>query len=131
MLYWTDNGVNNLQRIITTGSSHAVVHQNLDCIRPIALNLRQKMVYWTNQCTYSIESVFINGSNHEFVVQSDPVAVRFPRGMSQFEDSVYWVQPSKVYMKTGTVMTMLYRSRSSTVLQDVQVVHRDSQPTSE
>ena len=89
------------------------------------------MVYWTNQCAFSIESVFINGTNREFVVESDPEAVLFPRGMSQFEDTVYWVQPSKIYKKTGSVMTLLYYGTSSQVLQDVQVVHPKSQPTSE
>lgn len=50
ILYWTDNGHRNLQRIITNGSSHAVIHQNLHCVQPLALDYRKKMVYWSDYC---------------------------------------------------------------------------------
>ena len=89
------------------------------------------MVYWGDQCAYSIESVLINGTSHSIVVNSDESAVQFPRGMSQFGDSVYWVQPNGVYEKTGQNLSVLYNSPSSDVLQDIQVVHPDTQPTSE
>ena len=133
ILYWTDSGHRNLQRILTTGTSHAIIHQALQhhCVKPIALNLQQRMVYWGDQCAYSIESVLINGTSHSYVVNGDMNSVRFPGGMSQFRDSVYWVQPNGVYKKTGEEMDNIYDSPSSRVLQDIQVVHPDTQPTSE
>ncbi|CAI8057765.1 Low-density lipoprotein receptor-related protein 4 [Geodia barretti] len=36
VLYWTDSGNRNLQRILNTGTSHAVIHQ-ANCVQPIAL----------------------------------------------------------------------------------------------
>jgi hypothetical protein len=130
ILYWTDSLNRNLQRILNTGTSHAVIHQ-ANCVQPIALNLRQRMVYWGDQCAFSIESVLINGTSPSVVVNSDENGVQFPRGVSQFRDSVYWVQPNGIYKKTGEDMSVIYNSPSNNVLQDIQVVHPDTQPTSE
>ena len=52
---WVLSG--SLHRILTTGYSHAVLHRQRGCPKPVAINYRQKMLYWSNICQYNIESL--------------------------------------------------------------------------
>ena len=87
------------------------------------------MIYWTDYCQYSVESLYMNGSDRALVVQGDINSVYFSYGMTQFEDVIYWTQPMRVYMKSGSHVLQIYEGRSDQIIRDVQIVHPRSQPT--
>lgn len=124
-----DNRKKTLERILTTGSSHAILRRNLSCIWPLTLDYRQQLIYWTNTCSYRVESLHINGTNHSIVIEDSENLVSFSNGITEFDGVIYWSTPKNLYMKSSGHVRQIYSSQSSVVLMDLQLVHPRSQPT--
>ena len=127
-LYWMDNNKRTLERMLTNGTSHAILHRNLSCGWALTLDYRQRLIYWTSACSYSVESLHINGTNHSILVVDNNV-VTFPNGITEFDGVIYWSSPRNLYMKSSGHIRQIYSSQSSVVLKDLQLVHPRSQPT--
>ena len=113
-----------------TGDAIKILHTEGTCNWPITLDYSTHTIYWMDYCLYRIESLNMNG---DIVTHSIPVrkTILFSYGISQFEDTIYWTEPTKIFSvnkSTGQPVVELYRGYSNNQLAGLEVVHASKQP---
>ena len=113
-----------------TGDAVEILHTEGTCNWPITLDYSTHTIYWMDYCLYRIESLNMNGdsSTHSVPVRK---TILFSYGISQFEDMIYWTEPTKLFgvnKSTGQPIVELYRGYSNNQLAGLEVVHANRQP---
>lgn len=61
--YWTDRGINTIERASMDGSTRMVLHEtNLRDPYALTINYDEQMLYWADFTLNKIESSYVDGS---------------------------------------------------------------------
>ena len=86
-----------------------------------------------DQCLVRIESLQISGSTYSHSILVTDFSLRFPYGMSEFNDTIYFTQSRMLRSvnkvpETPVQFTQIYATSSSVTLAGIEVVHPEKQP---
>lgn len=117
-LYWTDT-LNNTINVASRDSGHrkALISDNLDEPRAIAVDPRTGYMYWTDWGTSpKIERAGMNGAYRETIIDKSKVNIHWPNGLTidYHSDMLYWVDARYHLLATCDFNGERYR----TILQD-------------
>ena len=127
-LYWTDYGLNTIERASMDGTSRTVLH-NTGLSNPYSLSIdyENQILYWIDDGYNRIESSYVNGTGRVVLTYS---TISLPEDITYFGGRVFWTDRAYggIYSTSVDPVTVTTVRSSFYNLYGIAVFSEEGQP---
>ena len=127
-LYWTDVGLDTIERASMDGTSRTVLHSTgMSYPYGLTIDYENQILYWSDYSYDRVESSYVNGTGRVVLTTS---SISSPQDIAYFGGSVYWTDRGydRIYSASVDPVTVATVSSSFTNPYGISVFSEEGQP---